>query len=532
MTNAGERYRFISLLIVGVSFSVAVFAQGAGPYARGLGDGVEDAVLGRTGAPSFAEAPVAPPPDVYPPLAGSYTSSKQNPRVFMTQADINNMASRINSAGSFSAQIFAKLADQVKAHLAANVDWDAAYSGCDIDTYLHAFSYEPAAGYAEQMRSASQLSAAMNVKPGLSPPAGTAIVASRLALYAALVKAGAKTPVGAPTADQAAALGKRILLAWAGRGFHDQKGTYLNRAEQFCDGQKQFIPFQQSAVGLQIARGVMYSVHAQDLLQSIGAVNAKEETELNSFHAAMFDLIREASSFAFMLPEVANRPDRTCERYSNHFGAHLVGLLSIARLFDDGRKFDAALYGNDRSIPVPLPWTTYFNHAVYGENDKPIACYKNPGPDSLTSHPSFQTPIVAPGEIEDRYRNANAAQGFGYTLGVLAGLFQTADLLKNAGFDALGYRGGHHQSIKMAADYYACYGKYVGFKKTVTADNARACPDYQQYVGQIVNGMETVIVMAAYHFPQDTAITELEAPAKVGAGVNLLDPLRFGRWRD
>jgi hypothetical protein len=38
--------------------------------------------------------------------------------------------------------------------------------------------------------------------------------------------------------------------------------------------------------------------------------------------------------------------------------------------------------------------------------------------------------------------------------------------------------------------------------------------------------------MGAYHFPQDAAVTELEASAKKGAGANLLDPLRFGRWRD
>jgi len=267
-------------------------------------------------------------------------------------------------------------------------------------------------------------------------------------------------------------------------------------------------------------------------LQSIGAINARETTELNAFHAAMFNLIHEASNFAFTLPEVANRPDRTCERFSNHFAAHLMGLLSIARLLDDNRKFNAVLYGNDRSIRVTLPWTQYFNHAIYGEHDRPIACYKNSGPDRLLSHGSFQTSVVAPGEIEDRYRNANPAQGFGYTLGVLAGFYEMADLMKNAGFNVLDYRGTHGQSVEMAADYYACYGKYVGFKKPVTADNARACPDYQQYIGQIVNGLETVIVMGAYHFPQDAAITELEASAKKGAGANLLDPLRFGRWRD
>jgi hypothetical protein len=119
-----------------------------------------------------------------------------------------------------------------------------------------------------------------------------------------------------------------------------------------------------------------------------------------------------------------------------------------------------------------------------------------------------------------------------YTLGVLADFYTMTDLMKKAGFNVLSYRGSHGQSVEMATDYYARYGKHVGFKKPVTADNARACPDYQQYIGQIVNGLETDIVMGAYHFPQDAAITELEATAKKAAGANLLDPLRFGRWRD
>jgi hypothetical protein len=530
MTNAGKRYRFISLLIVGVSFSVAVFAQGAGPYARGLGDGLEDAVMGRVGTLAFANALVTPPPDEYPPLPGSYASSKQYSRVFMTPADINDMVRRINSAGSFSAQIFSKLTDEVKAHLAANVDWDAAYSGCDVEIYLYAFSNDRPNPHADPRSTSSQLSAAMNVKPDRAAPSGAAIIASRLALYAALVKAGAKTPAGAPTADQAAALSKRILMAWATRGFRDQRRNYLHSPEQFCENE-QFVPVKQSNVGLQIGRGIIYSVHAQDLLQSIEAVNAKEAAELNAFHAAMFDLIREASNFRFRLPDL-NKPDKVCELYSNHVAAHLMGMLSIARLLDDGRKFNAVLYGNDRSIPVELFWTKYFSHAIYGNNDGPIPCYKNPGPDSLTSRPSFQTPIVAPGEIEDRYRHANPAQSFGYTTGVLADFLVTGDMLKNAGFDAFRYRGVHGQTIQLAVDYYAWYGKYVGFKKTVTAENARACPDYQEYIGQIVNGLETVMVMAAYHFPQDPVVTEPEAPAKAGAGPNLIDPIRFGRWRD
>jgi hypothetical protein len=286
----------------------------------------------------------------YPELSGTYTSSAQHPRVFVTPAELTNIVRRINSTGSFSAQTFSKLANKVQADLAANVDWDAVYSGCDLDIYLHTFSYEPASGYANETRAESQLSTAMNVKPGMSSPAGAVIVASRLALYAALVKAGARTPTDVPSDGQAVALAKRVLLAWAKHGFRDQNGNFLNKAEQFCDGQQRFNRLEENNVGLQIARGVVYSVHAQDLLQSIAAFNAAETTQLNAFHAAMFDLVREASNFRFTLPELNRSADTRCELYSNHVGAHLAGLLSIARLLDDGRKFNAVLYGDRKSV--------------------------------------------------------------------------------------------------------------------------------------------------------------------------------------
>jgi hypothetical protein len=48
-----------------------------------------------------------------------------------------------------------------------------------------------------------------------------AIVAAGAALYAALVAAGADPPSGAPPADEATGLAKRILLAWADHGFRD-----------------------------------------------------------------------------------------------------------------------------------------------------------------------------------------------------------------------------------------------------------------------------------------------------------------------
>lgn len=513
----GSRHRFEIVL----PNQILIPYQGRKLYAHGIREkeGVQNAALEGSGAMLFP----------HPSLSGSYSSGTAHPRVFTTQADLNDVVTRINSSNSFSAQSFGRLSDQVKRDLAAKTDWDATYSGCDLDVYLHAFSYEPMGGYANEIRTADQLRSAMNMKPGMSPPTGAAIVASRLALYAVLVKMGAHTNAGTPAPNDAAALAKRILLAWATHGIRDTKGDFLSAATQFCDGQGRFNHLSENGVGLQIARGIVYSVHAQDLLQSIEAFNPRELNALNEFHTAMFDLIRQASNFRFALPEL-NHPDTACELYSNHVGAHLIGLLSIARLLDDGRKFNAVLYGVDRSIPLAIPWTKYFNHAIYGESDKPIACYKNPGSDSLTSHPSYQTSMVAPGEIEDRYRNATAAQAFGYSLGVLGGLYSDAEMMKIAGIDAYGYRGAHHQSIEMATQYYACYGKHVGFKKTVTADNARACSDYQQYIGQIVNGLEIDIVMGAYRFPGNTAITELEAAGKADAGRDLLDAIRFGRW--
>jgi hypothetical protein len=107
-----------------------------------------------------------------------------------------------------------------------------------------------------------------------------------------------------------------------------------------------------------------------------------------------------------------------------------------------------------------------------------------------------------------------------------------AELMENSGYDAFDYRGTHHQSIERATQYYAGYGKNAGFRKTVTATDARACPDYHQYIGQIVNDLEIDIVMGANRFPGNLPITELQAPAKAAAGRDLLDAIRLGRWQD
>jgi hypothetical protein len=127
MTKAGKEYRSIALLIVAFSIAPSLaFAQslnGQGNICvRGQSESVEEVRILRTGAMLPVDTPARTAPDVYPSLAGSYTSSAQHPRVFITPTDMNDMVTRINSSGSFSAQSFARLSNKVKTDLAANVD--------------------------------------------------------------------------------------------------------------------------------------------------------------------------------------------------------------------------------------------------------------------------------------------------------------------------------------------------------------------------------------------------------------------------
>src|SRR5579863_5574525 len=120
----------ISWLIAGTSIllSFPALAQNfigqTDLYAPGAGVSVEDPVSGGGGSGIVAMAD--------PPQREASAGAGQHPRVFMTPAELHNLVTRINSPESYSAKNFAKLSGQVKADLAANVDWDAAYSGCDL----------------------------------------------------------------------------------------------------------------------------------------------------------------------------------------------------------------------------------------------------------------------------------------------------------------------------------------------------------------------------------------------------------------
>jgi hypothetical protein len=106
---------------------------------------------------------------------------------------------------------FSQLAAQIARDLRARNDWSAVYTGCDAGLLQYAFSYEPLDGQVAQA-----LRAALKLGPTAAAPAGAAVVASRLALYAALAKAGVTLPAGEPRPDQAP---RRSFLPGEHEGF-------------------------------------------------------------------------------------------------------------------------------------------------------------------------------------------------------------------------------------------------------------------------------------------------------------------------
>jgi hypothetical protein len=345
-------------------------------------------------------------------------------------------------------------------------------------------------------------------------------------------KWGRPCPPGAPGADPAAQLAKRILLAWADHGFRQTDGRFLALADFTRDGHGR----PDGGLGFVLGRGVGYSVHAQDLLQSVGALNSDEVRRLNSFHATLFDLIRQSSNVFFA---GVGFPYSECSRYTNKAANSVAGLLATARLLDDKHRFTAILDGDDNSIPALVPWRQLFDHIIYGQGDgPPPGCVHNLDADSLTSlanHHDYQTAAAAPGEISDRFRNFNSGQSFGYSMFTLERLIDSAEILRLAGLEPYLYRGAHQQSIEMAMQYYACYAKKAGFYKVVTAENSGVCPNAAQYYGKLVNGVDQMVLIGAYRFPRNGSITEVESGAKTAAaslGAFTNDAILFGKWRD
>jgi hypothetical protein len=68
----------------------------------------------------------------------------------------------------------------------------------------------------------------------------------------------------------------------------------------------------------------------------------------------------------------------------------------------------------------------------------------------------------------------------------------------------------------------------------VTKENSRQCPDSRQYWGMVVNAVQPNVLIGAYRFPENQALTELEVPARTAfvKSSGSLEPILFGKWRE
>jgi hypothetical protein len=195
---------------------------------------------------------------------------------------------------------------------------------------------------------------------------------------------------------------KKVLFAWGTQGFRDQQGRVLTQQNQLCDRNGNHADV--ADAGLAISRGIVYSVHAQDLLMYCGALDESEARALSAFHSAIFVLL---------LDSLNNNYDRcACDHYDNHSAnsCRTPGNGATGRQPGASRRgvvgptpIDARRFAVDR----------LFRSAIYCEADLPNSCRFNSGSDSYTSHPFFSTAVVAPGEIDDRFRNKGTGQGIG-----------------------------------------------------------------------------------------------------------------------
>jgi hypothetical protein len=87
----------------------------------------------------------------------------------------------------------------------------------------------------------------------------------------------------------------------------------------------------------------------------------------------------------------------------------------------------------------------------------------------------------------------------------------------------------------MATRYCACFVQTAGFAKVITAENSRQCPDALQYLGRIVNDIESNVLVRTYRFPKnDDLLVGVDALAPAAATKSPLppEPILFGKWRD
>lgn len=390
------------------------------------------------------------------PLPGQYVSAAglPHPFVFAKPAEYRALLTRRTVV---TARVLAELQNLVQRELTQGAAYTQTYNGCDLNVYLYKLTYEVG---------------------------GAAKAASDLALYAYL--SNLQLGYGqASLAAQAQTLAKSILLRWAGGGFRDN-GRMRTLLTDFCEGGA-VTKASKIDIGLQLGRGVPDLIQAEDLLDGINAFTASEHTVLDGFLTQLDHLLLNASNF------FSENINTECVRYSNHKAVQILAMLAIERYQNDAADFvDTASVGRR----LQIPWTTEIAGGIYGIGDSVRPCMHNTTTATGGHGAFYQIGQVAPGEVVDRFR-AGADQTLGYPIFSLTELMLSAEILQNAGFLPMSFKGPKGQSLPMALQYYSYY--FTTFltpgKSIVTAKpNGRQFPSQEQYIGHPVSGPEGITI--------------------------------------
>lgn len=345
-----------------------------------------------------------------------------------------------------------RLAVSVKAYLANTSllsSLNTPLTGSDLTAYMAGFSLSSTTGGAAQY----------------------ALIFSYYA-YLTSLNLGFGDPV---LAAQAKAEANSIVYAWAATGFRIG-GVMINSYQQFtesnADGTAAPLVDAWSDVNLQVGRGMLAFVVAQDLLDD-GTQPAANTTVIGSFIAHMRDMLIGAANYHY-----SYSPYYDCHRYDNQASTGLTDLLALAWY-----SGDAQLINNLAGVPTTSPllswtWPQQVEASIYGNNDSARSC------NTVTTVNDKYNPIAAAGEITDRERN-NPYKPFGYTTGNVESLMQAGHMFKDLGFDGYHFTGPQGQNIQMALDYYSQYYASYASASLAYIPATGTIPDFAQYAGDV-----------------------------------------------
>jgi len=113
-------------------------------------------------------------------------------------------------------------------------------------------------------------------------------------------------------------------------------------------------------------------------------------------------------------------------------------------------------------------------------------------------------------------------------------LVNVAEILRIAGYNRYGYRSPCEHSTEMAISYLLREGR--GFFEDRHSRQLALVSQRPAALRKLVNDVDRMVQIGAYRFPNNAALTTVEATAKKSTSQTVTtfstDAILFGKWRD